>query len=113
MFFSMKRAAWIYSHDRASIGARWTWLLSQISDLEIKKRQHEELYEKIKNSKGTVSLIKQCDEISSRDENTKNEEEEDGSACRTRPFHATSFRKRKLLQTANVHTISKKAARPR
>lgn len=109
---SVKRTAWTYSCDRASIAARWTWLLSQISDLEYKKRQHEELYQKIKSSKGAVSLKKSCDELSDKDVNIEKEEEED-STCRTRPFDRTTFRKRKLLQTANVHTISKKAARPR
>lgn len=108
--FSAKRAAWTYSCDRASIAARWTWLLSQISDLEYKKRQHEELYQKIKSSKGSVSLKSSWDELSEKEVNMEKVEE---SSCRTRPFERTTFRKRKLLQTANVHTISKKAARPR
>lgn len=34
-------------------------------------------------------------------------------SCRTQAFQRTGFRKRKLLQTANVHTVSKKAARSR
>lgn len=112
MFSRAKRAAWTYSCDRASIASRWTWLLSQISDLEYKKRQHEELYQKIKSSKGAVSFKMAGDEGLEKDVNME-EEKEEPSACRTRPFDRTSFRKRKLLQTANVHTISKKAARPR
>lgn len=35
------------------------------------------------------------------------------SASRTRAFLRNEFRKRKLLQTSNLHTISKKAARQR
>lgn len=35
------------------------------------------------------------------------------TASRTRPFQRSSFRKRKLVQTANLHTISKKAAKSR
>lgn len=34
-------------------------------------------------------------------------------AARTRGFVQSLFRKRKLLQTQSLHTISKKAARPR
>lgn len=34
-------------------------------------------------------------------------------SCRTRGFVPALFRKRKLIQTTNIHTISKKAARPR
>lgn len=34
-------------------------------------------------------------------------------SCRTRAFQRSEFRKRKLLQTNNLHTISKKAARQR
>lgn len=36
-----------------------------------------------------------------------------GGACRTRAFQRIEFRKRKLLQTTNLHTISKKAAKQR
>lgn len=34
------------------------------------------------------------------------------SACRTRPLLRSSFRKRKLFQTASLHLSSKKAAKP-
>lgn len=35
------------------------------------------------------------------------------SAARVRPFMRSTFRKRKLVQIANLHQVSKKAARPR
>lgn len=38
---------------------------------------------------------------------------ETSGACRTRAFERGEFRKRKLLQTTNLHTISKKAAKQR
>lgn len=41
------------------------------------------------------------------------EEDAGESAARTRPLVKISFRKRKLVQTANLHNISKKAGRPR
>lgn len=41
------------------------------------------------------------------------ENEVEGTSSRTRPFHRAAFKKRKLVQTMNLHTISKKAARPR
>lgn len=34
-------------------------------------------------------------------------------SARTRPFIPSTFRKRKLVQIANLHNISKKAAKPR
>lgn len=34
-------------------------------------------------------------------------------SCRTRAFQRNSFRKRKLTQMTNLHTVSKKAAKPR
>lgn len=37
----------------------------------------------------------------------------EGTASRTRPYQRTTFKKRKLVQTMNLHTISKKAARSR
>lgn len=37
----------------------------------------------------------------------------EGLAARVRPFAKTSFRKRKLVKTANLHQTSKKAGRSR
>lgn len=34
------------------------------------------------------------------------------TACRTRPFVKSAYRKRKLLRTTGLHLVSKKAARP-
>lgn len=42
------------------------------------------------------------------------DDEEDLMSCsRSRPYNREKFRKRKLLQTPNLHIISKRAARPR
>ncbi|XP_055382830.1 putative uncharacterized protein DDB_G0282133 isoform X2 [Condylostylus longicornis] len=220
-----KRAGWKWARDRAAIASRWTWLCTQISDLEYRIRQHNELYQQIRKNKGVVQFeipnVKYSNEkqkndtviaknitdkklkvdnsengttimlnsdnitinsknnvngyrgiigsvnntnhhienkrnnnnnnnnnnISSSNDNnnnsnssndnfnnniknikqnnvhqidesgnasviTEDEEDEIFGACRTRPFQRSGFRKRKLLQTANVHTVSKKAARP-
>lgn len=54
--------------------------------------------------------------IRSSDNNgdSKSGENEDDlpGAARTRPFQWQGFKKRKLLQSTNLHKISKKAARP-
>lgn len=131
-----KRAAWRWAKDRASVAARWTWLLAQISDLEYRIRQHNELHNKIKVNKGAVTLedvvpvqsvngyrgtlpgnSKPLDDgydaaAATGTANPNGAYDQSGGSCRTRPFHRNGFRKRKLLQTANLHTISKKAARP-
>lgn len=131
-----KRAAWRWAKDRASVAARWTWLLAQISDLEYRIRQHNELHNKIKVNKGAVTLedvpvpvqsvngyrgtlpgnSKPLDDgydaATAGTANPNGAYDQSGGSCRTRPFHRNGFRKRKLLQTANLHTISKKAARP-
>lgn len=128
-----KRAAWRWAKDRASVAARWTWLLAQISDLEYRIRQHNELHNKIKVNKGAVTLedvvpgvqsvngyrgtlpgnSKPLDDgYDAATANPNGAYDQSGGSCRTRPFHRNGFRKRKLLQTANLHTISKKAARP-
>lgn len=51
-----KRSLWKYSTDRAAIAARWTWLQSQITDLEYRIRQHTELHKKIRSTKGAIQL---------------------------------------------------------
>ncbi|XP_073831099.1 non-specific lethal 1 isoform X2 [Musca autumnalis] len=111
-----KRAAWRYSRDRAAIASRWSWLLSQIADLEIKIRQHSELYQEIVKTKGPVISSQENGlKIDRHDVNMAADTTEDlleGSSCRTRGFNPSQFRKRKLIQTTNIHTISKKAARP-
>ncbi|KAI8129024.1 KAT8 regulatory NSL complex subunit 1 [Lucilia cuprina] len=104
-----KRAAWRYSRDRAAIASRWSWLLSQISDLEIKIRQHSELHQEIIRSKGLVTCGGGGGDNSKVGEQVN---EEQMGSCRTRGYVPSLFRKRKLIQTTNIHTISKKAARP-
>ncbi|XP_067633623.1 pneumococcal serine-rich repeat protein isoform X2 [Eurosta solidaginis] len=136
-----KRAAWRYSRERAAIAARWSWLLSQIADLEIKIRQQSELRQEIVRTKGAVvcGIEEQVNHISniksntstsiiassvngykgnrvanacSKIDTTETNETDLMGAARTRGFVASLFRKRKLLQTQSLHTISKKAARP-
>ncbi|XP_053967127.1 uncharacterized protein LOC128868707 isoform X2 [Anastrepha ludens] len=139
-----KRAAWRYSRDRAAIAARWSWLLSQIADLEIKIRQHTELRQEIVRTKGAVVCGSEEQFAIAHGGNLKSievaanstpvssvngykgnllsstggkldaERDETGlsGAARTRGFMSSLFRKRKLLQTQSLHTISKKAARP-
>ncbi|ENN81923.1 hypothetical protein D910_02750 [Dendroctonus ponderosae] len=56
MLCVQKRALWKYSTERASIAARWTWLQSQISDLEYRIRQHAELNKRLTTVKGVIEL---------------------------------------------------------
>jgi hypothetical protein len=41
---SAKRAAWKWAQDRAGVASRWMWLQAQISDLEYRIRQHNEIH---------------------------------------------------------------------
>ncbi|XP_055854914.1 uncharacterized protein LOC129918419 isoform X2 [Episyrphus balteatus] len=138
-----KRAAWRYSRDRAAIASRWSWLMSQISDLEFKIRQHTELHQQLRQRKGKVVMLEASEAgnlatgtgagpngyrgalpgattsktsggFTTGDENELEgvADEPSQGACRTRAFQSNLYRKRKLFQTANVHTISKRAARP-
>lgn len=136
VFFRGKRAAWRWARDRAAVASRWSWLLAQISDLEYRIRQHNELYNQIRRSKGLVTFEDSVNPTQTSTKqsvngfrgilpgNTKpldvdippNGAIDPGTlngSSRTRPFQRNGFRKRKLLQTVNLHTISKKAARPR
>lgn len=151
--FSGKRAAYTWARDRAAVASRWSWLLAQISDLEYRIRQHNELHNHIKKSKGPVTFEEPNQNQQQQNEieinqpstssglvvgqsvngyrgilpgnskitdiqshtNTTNQMDtlESNSSCRTKAFQRSGFRKRKLLQTVNLHTISKKAARSR
>lgn len=117
-----KRAAYKYAKDRGAVASRWCWLATQISELDYKIRQHTDLRKHIKDNKGIVAL----EEVAAFEgqlpgSNLKSmynlesdvEEDAEGLAARCRPFAKASFRKRKLVQTANLHHVSKKAGRPR
>lgn len=148
LYGSAKRAAYRWARDRAKIASRWTWLLAQISDLEYRIRQHQELYYLLKKNNGPATFeddepmpivpldigsvngcrnmlnsniripvtTPQLGNIANNgmkkfDDDITITEETVGSA-RTRAFKRNAFKKRKLLQSTNLHKISRRAARP-
>lgn len=161
--FSANRAAWRWAQERARLASRWNWLTAEISDLEYRIRQHTDLHNQLRKSKGPVMLLRPVSDKeggvvaseasvpvtdSTASPTAVNgyrgllpgqyssakafdgvgagaggggadgfmadvENEAEGTSSRTRPYQRTAFKKRKLVQTMNLHTISKKAARPR
>ncbi|KAH8359962.1 hypothetical protein KR093_009786 [Drosophila rubida] len=119
-----RRAVWRYTRDRAAIALRWTWLCAQVADLEMKIRQHNDVYNDLYRSKGDVLLeptpapkngykdLPATQPPTDLCEQTAEQQPADWLCSRTRPLMLSKFRKRKLFQTINMHTISKKAARP-
>ncbi|KAH8265307.1 hypothetical protein KR038_003781 [Drosophila bunnanda] len=109
-----RRAVWRYSKDRAAIALRWSWLCSQLGDLEMKIRQYSDLYVELSQSKGEVQLEATASQspLTFPANGLKEEPPSDWLCSRARPLVLSEFRKRKLFQTTNMHTISKKAARP-
>lgn len=120
-FRRSKRAAYKYAKDRGAVASRWCWLATQISELDYKIRQHTDLRKHIKDNKGVVALEEVAgfegqlpgSKANVYSVDADNEDQTEGSAARVRPFVKTSFRKRKLVHTANLHHTSKKASRPR
>ncbi|XP_063971798.1 KAT8 regulatory NSL complex subunit 1 [Diachasmimorpha longicaudata] len=115
-----KRAAWKYAQDRAGVASRWTWLQAQISDLEYKIRQHNELQRQMRLAKGltyldnseTVNGYSGILPGSTSRHSIDTEALTSPSASRTRPFLWDAYRKRKLLRLEGLHEYSKRAARP-
>ncbi|EDV93499.1 GH18240 [Drosophila grimshawi] len=128
-----QRAVWRYSRDRANIALRWSWLCTQVSDLDMKIRQHNDVYNDLCRSEGKVLLestpapkngykdqqqqqlqLQQQQQLQSlpMDGDQQATSAGDHLCSRARPLMLSEFRKRKLFQTTNMHTISKKAARP-
>ncbi|XP_078033791.1 non-specific lethal 1 [Augochlora pura] len=111
-----KRAAWRYAQDRAGVAARWTWLQAQISDLEYRIRQHNELQRHIRANKGLVILdntetVNGYSGVLPGSTGRYNSPEGELPASRTRPFVWSFYRKRKLLQVDRLHEVSKRAAK--
>ncbi|XP_058808683.1 KAT8 regulatory NSL complex subunit 1, partial [Phymastichus coffea] len=128
-----KRAGWRYAQERASLVSRWTWLQAQISDLEYKIRQYNELQRQIRATKGMVILDASPlpPTTAAADSSTVNgysgalpgsrancsttspdTPPPNYPASRTRPYIRQLYRKRKLFQLDRLHEVSKKAARP-
>ncbi|XP_076248827.1 non-specific lethal 1 isoform X2 [Calliopsis andreniformis] len=111
-----KRAAWRYAQDRAGVAARWTWLQAQISDLEYRIRQHNELQRHIRANKGLV-ILDNAETVNGYSgalpgsTGRYNSSEGEQSASRTRPFVWSFYRKRKLLQVDRLHEVSKRVAK--
>lgn len=120
-FRRSKRAAYKYAKDRGAVASRWCWLATQISELDYKIRQHTDLRKHIRDNKGTVALEEvagfegQLPGSKTKVFNLDSEDDEQGEGltARVRPFVKASFRKRKIVLTANLHQVSKKASRPR
>ncbi|XP_011304270.1 KAT8 regulatory NSL complex subunit 1 [Fopius arisanus] len=114
-----KRAGWKYAQERAGIASRWTWLQAQISDLEYKIRQHNELQRQMRLSKG-LAYLDNAETVNgysgvlpgSTSRHSTSESEGSPSTSRTRPFLWDVYRKRKLLRLEGLHEYSKRAARP-
>lgn len=182
-FHSAKRAGYRWARDRAKVASRWTWLLAQISDLEYRIRQHQELYILLKKSNGKFRIgvwhffffkrmanfwwilvwfhtgqvtfednepVASTSTISESSGGQQSQQQQQPSvngyrgplpgnmrfsdidtdanaklygtnnddgvelngSARTRAFKASAFKKRKLLQSTNLHKISRRAARP-
>ncbi|KAG8443446.1 hypothetical protein GDO86_012013 [Hymenochirus boettgeri] len=65
-----RRADWRWAVERAAIICRWTWLQAQVSDLEFRIRQQNEIYKQIRSTKGSVLLGEspQSEEVTIRQE---------------------------------------------
>ncbi|XP_018341579.1 PREDICTED: uncharacterized protein LOC108748081 [Trachymyrmex septentrionalis] len=111
-----KRAAWRYAQDRAGVASRWIWLQAQISDLEYKIRQHNDLQRQVRAAKGLV-VLENAETVNGYSgalpgsTGRCNSSESELPASRTRPFIWNFYRKRKLLQVDRLHEVSKRAAK--
>jgi hypothetical protein len=113
-----KRASYKYAKDRGAVASRWCWLTTQISELDYKIRHFTDLRKHIRESKGIVTLEATGFEgqLPGNEYNADSDSEnvnETMTCARARPFVQSTFRKRKLIQIANLHQVPKKAAKPR
>uniref|UniRef100_A0A182P7C0 PEHE domain-containing protein n=1 Tax=Anopheles epiroticus TaxID=199890 RepID=A0A182P7C0_9DIPT len=130
-----QRAGWRWANDRAAVASKWTWVVARVADLEYRIRQHSEVLHKIRVGKGPVTLLEKPtlgDQLQQQSVNgyrgqlpgsnkattssaaaASDESETETVGCsRTRPYCNARFRKRKLVTSHNLHTISKRAAKP-
>lgn len=96
-----------------------------MADVNIKIRNYTDIYNHLKQTKDVVTLEEQSVNgfqgvlPGSSSSSKTTESPPNGAydptcgAARTRGLKRANFTQRKLLQTANLHTISKKASRPR
>ncbi|ELT94028.1 hypothetical protein CAPTEDRAFT_222820, partial [Capitella teleta] len=95
-----KRASYQWACHRAAIASRWTWLQAQVSDLEYRIRQQNDIFRQIRASKGAVTLQDPPPQPSTANPVSSEDAEQEKTCVAARCRPVKSYRKRKLLKTS-------------
>ncbi|KAL1460969.1 hypothetical protein WDU94_012903 [Cyamophila willieti] len=95
-----KRAAWRWNKERTRIGGKWSWLLTQIGDVETKLRDYQHAANKLRSSASRGSSLNGLHNVLPSIETVPSENDDVCSSCaRTRGYDPSSHRKRKVYKT--------------
>lgn len=93
-----------------SYASRMRWIQLHLTYLEIQKKYHDYIHSVLQTMKSNLRFIDETNESVSANTITNVPEDKCFSCARIRPLDVKKFKKRKLLQTQNLHAISKIAA---
>lgn len=54
LFRRQKRSSWKWNAERSAIASRWSWLQAQVTDLETKLRQQNDIFRHLRATKGSI-----------------------------------------------------------
>uniref|UniRef100_A0A8D8LSE5 KAT8 regulatory NSL complex subunit 1 n=1 Tax=Cacopsylla melanoneura TaxID=428564 RepID=A0A8D8LSE5_9HEMI len=97
-----KRAAWRWNKERTRIGGKWSWLFTQIGDVETKLRDYQHAANKLRSSASSRgSSLNGLHNVLPSIETVPSESDDDvcSSCARTRGYNASAHRKRKVYRT--------------
>lgn len=94
-----------------SYASRMRWIQLHVSFLEVQKKYHDYIHMVIQTMKSNLRFIDNDSKESVSVNTISNVPEDQSFSCaRIRPLDVHHFKKRKLVQTQNLHTVSKLAA---
>lgn len=103
--FRHKRAAWRWNKDRTRLGGKWSWLLTQIGDVESRLRDYQHAARKLRASRlSAATPTTSVNGFHGVLPSTVPSESDDVcvSCARTRGFDPSAHRKRKVYKIRDL-----------
>lgn len=113
LIFSGKRASWRWNKDRCRLGGKWSWLLTQIGDVESRLREYHHAQRKLRAARAATSNTSVNGYHGVQVPSVSVESDDQCDSCaRTRGYDSTTHRKRKVFRLRDLARAHPKLATP-
>lgn len=93
-----KRYSWKWGADRSAIGSRWSWLQAQVTDLETKVRQQNDIFRHLRATKGSI--------VFGEDDKSKRQFPSSSSITTSHASVNNNFNHSQQLQSSSLSSLS-------